>query len=354
MIIPGCSELKCEGWRYTFAAQTAGGSYSANMPRPAWQQCTITLKKHCGVSVLNEVPIRTLITGDAGFVGQHTLRLLPGSIGLSAHCPTIDIRTRDALIACLDQIRPDHVIHLAAQSFVPESFRDPAATFDVNFTGTLRLLEALQASNFSGRLLFVGTGDVYGLVEAADLPLPECRAPRPRNPYAVSKVAAEALCYQWSQTGPFEIVMARPFNHIGAGQSPAFAVSDFARQIAEIRLGRRAPQLATGNIDMSRDFTDVADVIRAYALLLDRGVNGEIYNVCSGVERTIRSIIERLLALSGTQVDIVTDPARFRPADQPRVCGDRRKLTMTTGWAPAIPFTETLTNLYTYWEKQIG
>lgn len=303
---------------------------------------------------MNRPQPRTLITGDAGFVGQHALRLLPGSVGLSAHCPNIDIRDTAALTACLREIQPERVIHLAAQSFVPESFRDPAATFDVNFTGTLRLLEALQASGFGGRLLFVGTGDVYGLVEAADLPLSETRPPRPRNPYAVSKVAAEALCYQWSQTGPFEIVMARPFNHIGAGQSPAFAISDFARQIAEIRHGQRAPQLVTGNIDVSRDFTDVADVVAAYGLLLEKGQNGEIYNVCSGTERSIRSVVERLLALSGTSAEIVTDPARFRPADQPRVCGDRRKLNAATGWQPAIPFDDTLNHLYAYWEKQIG
>lgn len=296
----------------------------------------------------------TLITGDAGFVGQHALRLLPGSIGLSAHSPGIDIRDRVALLACLQKIRPERLIHLAAQSFVPESFRDPAATFDVNFTGTLRLLEALQASGFAGRMLFVGTGDVYGLVHATELPLPESRTPRPRNPYAVSKVAAEALCYQWSQTGPFEIVMARPFNHIGAGQSPAFAISDFARQIAEIHHGQRSPQLVAGNIDVTRDFTDVADVVAAYGLLLEKGQNGEIYNVCSGVERSIRSVVERLLALSGTSAEIVSDPARFRPAEQPRVCGDQRKLHAATGWQPAIPFDDTLNYLYAYWEKQIG
>ncbi len=297
---------------------------------------------------------RTLITGDTGFVGQHALRLLPGSVGLSACRPDIDIRDRESLIACLLDFRPDRVIHLAAQSFVPESFRDPAKTFDINFNGTLRLLEALQATGFTGRMLFVGTGDVYGLVDTEDLPISETQAARPRNPYAVSKVAAEALCYQWSQTGPFEIVMARPFNHIGSGQSPVFAVSDFARQIAEISLGRRPPQLVVGNIDVSRDFTDVADVVHAYGLLLETGKNGDIYNVCSGIERSVRAVVERLLALSKTQAEIVTDPARFRPADQPRVCGDRRKLQVATGWQPSIPFDQTLNQLYAYWEKQIG
>ena len=121
------------------------------------------------------------------------------------------------------------------------------------------------------------------------MPIRETQPLRPRNPYAVSKVAAEALCYQWSQTGPFEVVMARPFNHIGPGQSERFAISDFAKQIAEIKLGRRPPKLAAGDIDVTRDFTDVRDVVRAYLLLLDKGRSGEAYNVCSGIEHRVET-----------------------------------------------------------------
>lgn len=296
----------------------------------------------------------TLVTGDAGFVGRHVLAQIPGCIGLSGLCPGIDIRDRAALVTSLEAVRPARVIHLAAQSFVPESFRDPETTFAVNFTGTFRLLEALQATGFSGRMLFVGTGDVYGPVAAHELPLTEDRPLRPANPYAVSKVAAEALCGQWSRSAGFEIVMARPFNHIGPGQPATFAVSDFARQIAEIRHGRRPPVLTVGNIDVTRDFTDVADVVRAYGMLLATGANGEVYNVCSGVERSIRGIVERLLHLSGTEARIETDPARYRPADQPRVFGDNGKLAAATGWRPEIPFEETLNKIYTYWEQQIG
>lgn len=301
-------------------------------------------------------PPLTLVTGDTGFVGRYVLAQLPGCVGLSALCPGIDIRDRAALVACLENVRPARVIHLAAQSFVPESFRDPEATFAVNFTGTFRLLEALQATGFSGRLLFVGTGDVYGPVAAHELPLAEDRPLRPTNPYAVSKVAAEALCGQWSRsrdTG-FGIVMARPFNHIGPGQSTAFAVADFARQVAEIRAGHRPPVLVTGNIDVTRDFTDVADIVRAYGMLLESGGNGEVYNVCSGVERSMRGIIECLLRLAGTAARIETDPARHRPADQPRVYGDNGRLAAATGWQPEIPFEDTLKNILTYWEQEIG
>lgn len=298
---------------------------------------------------------RLLVTGDRGFVGQHALKCLPAATGLSSLTNhPIDICDKPRLIDILDKFKPDTVLHLAAKSFVPDSFLSPEKTFEVNFLGTLRLLEALAETSFTGRFLYAGTGDAYGLVTAEQLPLREEQALRPRNPYAVSKAAAEALCYQWSQTGPFEVIMARPFNHLGAGQAPSFALSDFARQVAEIAAGQRLPVLQVGNIDVTRDFTDVRDVLRAYELLLTHGHSGEIYNVCSGIERSVRSMLEHLLHISGVKADIITDPARYRPADQARVCGSHAKLTQHTGWQPEVPMDETLLNLYHYWEKKIG
>src|SRR5262249_48752052 len=148
------------------------------------------------------------------------------------------------------------VIHLAAQSFVPASFAHPLETYEINFLGTYSLLEALKAAGFKGRFLFVGSGDAYGVVRPEDLPIGEEHPLRPRSPYAVSKAAAEALCYQWSRSESFEIVMTRSFNHIGPGQSDRFVVSDFARQVVEIRKGQRRPQISTGDIEVTRDFTD--------------------------------------------------------------------------------------------------
>ncbi len=303
---------------------------------------------------MTQPPLRTLITGDAGFVGQHALALWPDSIGLTAQAPTLDIRDKAAVKTHLAATSPDVVVHLAALSFVPDSFRAPEATFEVNFLGTLRLLEALAETGFTGRFVFVGTGDAYGLVTSEDLPIRESHPLRPRNPYAVSKVAAEALCYQWSQTGPFEVLMARPFNHIGAGQAPSFAISDFARQVAEIAAGQRPPVLNVGNLDATRDFTDVRDVVRAYQRIAAHGKNGEIYNVCSGIERSVRSLLDRLLSLSGVKAEVVTDPARCRPSEQPRVRGCNEKLLQDTGWAPTISIDETLSSIYRYWEKEIG
>ena len=296
-----------------------------------------------------------LIVGNTGFVGQHALSNWPQATGLTdAAGDVVDICNKPALLAALANNVPETVLHLAALSFVPDSFKAPEKTYEVNFLGTLRLLEALAESGFRGRFLFVGTGDAYGLVTVDEQPIREGQPLRPRNPYAVSKVAAEALCYQWSQTGPFEVVMARPFNHIGAGQAPTFAISDFARQIAEISAGLRPPVLAVGNIDVTRDFTDVKDVLKAYELLLSKGRNGEVYNVCSGVERSVRSLVERLLELAGVEAEIQNDPTRFRPSDQPRVCGDHAKLSKDTGWQPEVSMDETLLNLYRYWKNEIG
>ncbi|MHB1581815.1 MAG: GDP-mannose 4,6-dehydratase [Acidithiobacillus sp.] len=293
--------------------------------------------------------MKLLLTGANGFVGQYVQAALP-----CVPLPDgLDLRDRAALTAAVAAIQPDTVLHLAAQSFVPASFENPRETFDINFYGTLNLLEALQAAGFKGRMLFVGSGDIYGQVAEAALPVREDHPLHPRNPYAVSKVAAEALCYQWSQTSGFAIVMVRPFNHIGPGQSPRFAIADFARQVTEIRLGRRAPVLQVGDIDVARDFTDVRDVVRAYGLLLERGRNGAVYNVCSGREYDIRDLLQRLIALAGVDARIEQDPARLRRAEQRRMVASFEALHRDTGWQPAIPIEQSLQALLNDWEKQL-
>ena len=200
--------------------------------------------------------------------------------------------------------------------------------------------------------MFVGSGDSYGLVSETDLPITEALPLRPRNPYAVSKVAAEALCYQWSQTEPFSLVMTRSFNHIGPGQSERFVVSDFAKQVIEIKKGRREPILNVGDIDVTRDFTDVRDAAAAYALLLERGHNGESYNVCCGAERSLRSLLERLLQLANVEARIVQDAARLRVSEQRRVRGSDAKLHRDTGWEPTITLDQSLNDILQYWEER--
>lgn len=289
----------------------------------------------------------TLLTGHSGFVGYFVRQALACE-PLERDGELVDLRDAAAVAATVAAIRPERVIHLAAQAFIPASFADPRQTFEINFTGTYNLLAGLKAAGFKGRMLFVGSGDSYGLVPPERLPIVEDHPLRPRSPYSVSKVAAEALCHQWSQTEGFEIVLARPFNHIGPGQSPQFVVADFARQIVEIKLGRRPPVLAVGDIDVTRDFTDVRDVVRAYVLLLERGANGEAYNVCSGVDVPLREIIAALMAAAGVEARIEQDAARMRRSEQRRVLGSYAKLGAATGWRPEFSLDRSIADIISH------
>lgn len=294
-----------------------------------------------------------LVTGLGGFVGCHLRAALPAIPGWKLLPEqAYDLLDPASLDAWLQQGVPDAVIHLAGQTFVPEAFKDPAHTLQVNLLGTLNLLQALKRAKFDGTFLYVSSGDVYGQVAENDLPVVESLAPRPRNPYAVSKVAAELLCQQWSYVEPWRIIVARPFNHIGAGQGDSFVISNMARQIARVRLGLQPPCLEVGDIDVTRDFLDVQDVIEAYLLLLEKGRNGEVYNVCSGQERRVRDLIVEIAGLAGVDVELVQDPARMRRAEQRRVVGSAEKLQKETGWKPGVNITETLRRVLSDWEAR--
>ena len=297
---------------------------------------------------------RLLLTGTSGFVGR-TLTQHARDMGFSCQFPAqrMALQDKPSLALGIAETRPNHVIHLAAQSFVPRSFENPRETFEINFLGTLNLLEALRDCGFKGRLLYVGSGDQYGRVAEESLPIAETLALFPRNPYAVSKAAAEMLCFQWSQSGDMDVVMARPFNHIGPGQNENFALSGFARQIIEIKLGRREPTILTGDLNVTRDFTDVADVARAYLLLLERGQRGEVYNVCSGKEFNLGHLLQQMLEIAGIRADVLPDPARFRPAEQKRVIGSNAKLHQHTGWQPQIPIEISLQSILNDWETKL-
>lgn len=295
---------------------------------------------------------KLLLVGGSGFVGTHMARACAGNYVIESSGRDVDVRDVAQLQALIRRVQPDDVVNLAAITSLRESFADPRATYDINFLGTLNLLMALRDSHFSGRMLFVSSSEVYGLLNEQDLPVAESRLPKPLSPYAVAKMAAEALCYQWSKTETFKIVTARPFNHIGPGQSERFAIADFGRQVAMIKLGLAPPVIRVGDIDTTRDFSDVRDIVAAYSKLLDFGDNGEIYNVCSGTERSIRSLIERMCQLVGVSVDIVADSARFRPSEQRRVCGDNKKLVEGTGWSSAFPIDQTLSDIVDYWVVQ--
>ncbi|MDA3959650.1 MAG: GDP-mannose 4,6-dehydratase [Planctomycetota bacterium] len=290
--------------------------------------------------------MRLLVTGLGGFVGQHVAVRCPDSMGLRA-----DLRDPSAVLQAVKDCQPDAVIHLAAKSSVAESFRGYRVAFDVNLTGTCNLLEALRHADFTGRFLFVGSGDVYGQVEESALPVTERYPTRPRNPYAASKVAAEAFVHQWAQNeSQFACMMTRSFNHTGPGQDRRFAIADFAAQVAAIARGDQDPVLTVGDIDVTRDFTDVRDVVSAYFAILEGGRPGEIYNVCSGREISLRDVITQMIDLVDVPIELVVDPARLRRAEQRRMCGSSALLQHDTAWAPSYSLEQTLRDTLAYWK----
>jgi GDP-4-dehydro-6-deoxy-D-mannose reductase len=301
-----------------------------------------------GLQAIN--PAKMLVTGHDGFVGSHFCSAY-GGIPLADHEGLVDLRDAARLHSAVAALAPEAVLHLAAQSSVAQSFSNPMETLSVNLLGTLNLLQALSATGFQGVLVYVGSADVYGKVSEAELPARETHSLRPRSPYAVSKAAAEALCYQWSQTERFRIVLTRPFTQIGPKQDSRFAIAGFARQIVEIRRGARPPVLVTGDLDVTRDFTDVRDAVRAYRLLLESGENGEVYNICSGKERSLRSLAVELLQIAGVHAELQVNSALLRATEQRRMVGDSTKIKEGLGWTPEIPMDKTLTDLLNEMER---
>jgi GDP-4-dehydro-6-deoxy-D-mannose reductase len=299
---------------------------------------------------------RCLVFGANGFIGKHVLAsqsLLARELDASpVEAPAdVDIRERASLRALIDANAPDYVIHLAAATFVPDSIADPTTTYDVNFTGTLNLLSALAAADFKGRMLFASSAEVYGAVAESALPIRETQPFAPRTPYAVSKAAGELLCLQHALVRGIDVCIVRPFNIIGAGQSSKFAVSSFARQIAELER-QGGGVLSVGNLDVTRDFIDVGDAVAAFVAILRAGRRGEAYNLCSGVETHVGHLLDQLRSLSTADIGVRVDPDRMRPAEQRRVRGDHAKLTTDTGWQPSLPITRTLYSVLSDWRTR--
>jgi GDP-4-dehydro-6-deoxy-D-mannose reductase len=303
--------------------------------------------------------VRALVTGAGGFVGRHlTVALVEAQYEsvLAAGGPNdggdffpIDLRDGDTLRAALDIAKPDVVFHLAAQASVPDAQGDPATTYAVNVGGTANLLQAIRSYRDDGnvvpRVVFSSSADVYGTRDPSDYPLVERLEPRPANPYSASKVAAEAILQGEARSFDLDVVIARSFNHIGSGQDDRFAVASFALQLARIA-GGAPSQMLVGNLDAKRDFLDVRDVVRAYVALARDGVNGEVYNVCSGEARSLKSILGELIAIARVAVEVRDDPMRMRPADTPLLVGSNEKLRKATGWQSTISMTRSLNDIF--------
>jgi GDP-4-dehydro-6-deoxy-D-mannose reductase len=266
---------------------------------------------------------------------------------------TLDLRDADAVRDLLAQVRPDRIYHLAGQAFVPRSFAAPWETLEVNIRGTLNLLEAVRTLKLETRILVVSSAEIYGAAAADSLPLTESAPFIPSSPYSVSKIAQDMLAWQYARAHSLHIVRARPFNHIGTGQSADFAVPNWASQIAAAELGLREPIVAVGNLSAARDFTDVRDVVRAYALALERGAAGAVYNVCSGVPQTMQHVLETLISLSPTPITVRVDPERVRPIEIPVLYGSYARLQADTDWRPQISLAQSLSDVLNEWRARL-
>ena len=316
--------------------------------------------------------LRALITGVAGFAGSHLAEYLVAHTNLEVWGTDIssndrniaqfrddlyfvvgDISESDVASTILAQARPDYVFHLAAQAFVPLSWRDPWQTIANNIRAQLSILQAMVNSGDKPKVLIIGSADEYGMITPDELPITEATPMRPYSPYAVSKIAQDMLGYQYYASHGLPIVRVRPFNHIGPRQSPAFVTSDFAKQIAEIEAGSREPPIHVGNLEAKRDFTDVRDMVRGYHLALEHGEVGEVYNL--GTERaySIRHVLDTLLAMSEVEIEVVPDPARLRLSDVPVVVSDCSKFRQQTGWRASISLHESLHNILEYWRERV-
>ncbi len=316
--------------------------------------------------------MRVLVTGAGGFVAAHLVDFLraehpeveaAGLVRPHGSAPRggagfatlleADLNDHAALEAVLDAGPVDRIVHLAGQSSVHLSWLDPGATLRTNVLGLVHLLDAVRRRGGRPDVLVVGSAEEYGPVEADDLPLREDRPLLPASPYAVSKVAQACLARQYGAGGGMRILLTRTFHHTGPGRGEAFAESSFARQIAEAEAGLRPPVMQVGNLEAVRDYTDVRDVVRAYWALLERGQAGAVYNVCSGRGRTIRELLELLLAISGAKLEVKVEPERLRPADVPAQFGDPRRLKEATGWEPRLPLEQTLRDLLDDWRRRL-
>ena len=317
--------------------------------------------------------MRVLITGVSGFVGPHLVeRLADGDTGVEMYGlqrwrspaaelpppPVLrmiegDLLDQASLLRALEASRPDAVFHLAASSSVASSWGTPSEVMQVNVLGTLNLLEGARQLGLDAPIVMACSAEAYGRLEPAELPIREEQPFRPVSPYGVSKAAVDLLGFQYFQAFRLRTIRLRFFNHFGPGQPSRFVVASLARQIAEIEADLRPPRLSVGNLEVRRDFVDVRDAAHAYALAASRGAAGEVYNVASGEARSIRDVLDRLLALTDATIEVSFDPSRLRPAELEALEGNAERFRRATGWEPRIPFEQTLADTLDYWRKTV-
>lgn len=324
--------------------------------------------------------MNVLITGASGFVGRHLINHLSGSGGRPSpeifgtcfperpeHCADlcrispsarlihVDMRSADAVAELVRNVRPARIFHLAAISHVRTSWDKRRETLETNLMGTFHLYEAARRFAPKARILFVSSSDVYGYLRPGERvhAFKESERDGVVSPYAFTKAGGELLSEFYSEWEGLNVVVARPFPHTGPGQTADFVCSDWARQIALIEKGKLPPVISVGNLEPRRDYSDVRDVVRAYALLMKKGERGEVYNVASGKAPSLKSVLRTLRSFSERRIEVRVDPEKLRKSDILHLAGSIRKIRLRTGWEPRIPLRQTLSDLLESWRAAV-
>jgi GDP-4-dehydro-6-deoxy-D-mannose reductase len=317
--------------------------------------------------------LRVLITGITGFVGSHLADYCMergdvetyGTVRWRSRMENVqhidkmlnlvdcDLRDGVAVRHCLSEVKPDYIFHLAAQSFVPTSWKAPVETMVTNIEGEINMFEAMRELKIPARIQLACSSEEYGMVYEDEVPIKETNQLRPLSPYGVSKVAQDLLGYQYHESYGLFVVRTRAFNHTGPRRGDVFVSSNFAKQIALIEKGLKEPVIDVGNLEARRDFTDVRDIVKGYWLALEKGEPGEVYNLGTGKDITIRGMLDKLLALTELEIEVRKDLERMRPSDVMVLRADITKFTERTGWEPTIPLDKTLEDLLDYWRERV-
>lgn len=311
--------------------------------------------------------MKAMIIGGAGFVGAYLTRHLHDDlkwevvvtkmpqeqIKANVKVVNLNILESDKVVSLLQEEKPDYIFHLAAQSSVAVSWKNPGLTVDVNIKGAVNVLEAVRIMEKPARVLLIGSGEEYGHILPEESPIKETNHVRPGNIYAATKACQNMLGAIYAEAYQMDVMMVRAFNHIGPNQAPIFVVADFCKQVAEMEAGMREPVMQVGNLSAKRDFTDVRDVVRAYGLLVQYGKAGETYNVGSGQAIAIEQILQMIVSKSALDIQIEIDPNKLRPVDVPIIEANTQKLVQMTGWKREISLEQTIQETLDYWRKEV-
>ena len=314
---------------------------------------------------LERLDLQAIITGAGGFAGSHLAEyllnntdqtiwgcgqslapILRSKTPFNYHC--IDLTNPHDTMDFIERTKPDYIYHLAGQAEVHTSWEEPKSNYDANVYAALNILDAIWKLKIKCRMLVVTSMEVYGKVSPNNMPIKEDSCFRPNSPYSASKAAEDLLAQAYFLGHGLDIIRVRPLNHIGPRQSDQFVATAFARQLARIELGQQPPTILVGNLSDRRDFTDVRDMVKAYALTMEYGESGSAYNIASGNMYSIKELLETLIDLSNTKVTIKVDSKRVRSSSTPPLIADCTSFKKITGWEPEITLQETLSDLLNF------